>query len=46
MTYRASAEIGGLEFTIEMGKVAKQADGAAYVSYGDTVVLVTACAQK
>ncbi len=46
MTYRASAEIGGLEFTIEMGKIAKQADGAAYVSYGDTVVLVTACAQK
>jgi len=46
MTYRASAEIGGLEFAIEMGKVAKQADGAAYVSYGDTVVLVTACAAK
>jgi polyribonucleotide nucleotidyltransferase len=46
MTYRASTEIGGLEFTIEMGKVAKQADGSAYVSYGDTVVLVTACAMK
>jgi len=46
MSYRVSAEIGGLEFSIEMGKVARQADGAAYVSYGDTVVLVTACAQK
>jgi polyribonucleotide nucleotidyltransferase len=46
MSYRASAEIGGLEFTIEMGKVAKQADGAAYVTYGDTVVLVTACSAK
>jgi polyribonucleotide nucleotidyltransferase len=46
MIYRASAEIGGLEFAIEMGKVAKQSDGAAYVTYGDTVVLVTACAQK
>jgi polyribonucleotide nucleotidyltransferase len=46
MAYRVSAEIGGLEFAIEMGKVAKQADGAAFVSYGDTVVLVTACAQK
>jgi polyribonucleotide nucleotidyltransferase len=44
MIYRATAEIGGLEFSIEMGKVAKQADGAAYVSYGDTVVLATACA--
>jgi polyribonucleotide nucleotidyltransferase len=46
MIYRASAEIGGLEFSIEMGRVAKQADGAAYVCYGDTVVLVTACALK
>jgi polyribonucleotide nucleotidyltransferase len=46
MVYRVSAEIGGLEFSIEMGKVAKQADGAAFVSYGDTVVLVTACALK
>jgi polyribonucleotide nucleotidyltransferase len=46
MAYRVSAEIGGLEFAIEMGKIAKQADGAAYVSYGDTVVLVAACAQK
>src|SRR5438128_1334303 len=40
MTYLASAEIGGLKFSIEMGKVAKQADGAAYVSYGDTGVRV------
>ena len=46
MVHRVSAEIGGLEFSIEMGKVAKQADGAAFVSYGDTVVLVTACALK
>jgi polyribonucleotide nucleotidyltransferase len=46
MSYRVSAEVGGLEFSIEMGKVAKQADGAAYVSYGDTVVLATACAEK
>ncbi|NWG14171.1 MAG: polyribonucleotide nucleotidyltransferase, partial [Acidobacteria bacterium] len=44
MAYRVSTEIGGLQFSIEMGKVARQADGAAYVSYGDTVVLVTACA--
>jgi polyribonucleotide nucleotidyltransferase len=44
MAYRVSADIGGLEFSIEMGKVAKQADGAAFVCYGDTVVLATACA--
>jgi polyribonucleotide nucleotidyltransferase len=46
MVYRVSAEIGGLEFSIEMGKVAKQADGAAFVCYGDTVVLAAACAAK
>jgi polyribonucleotide nucleotidyltransferase len=46
MAYRVSADIGGLEFSIEMGRIAKQADGAAYVSYGDTVVLAAACAAK
>ncbi|NLT65067.1 MAG: polyribonucleotide nucleotidyltransferase [Acidobacteria bacterium] len=46
MVHRVSADIGGLEFAIEMGKVAKQADGAAYVSHGDTVVLVSACAAR
>jgi polyribonucleotide nucleotidyltransferase len=46
MVYRVSADIGGLEFSIEMGRIAKQADGAAFVSYGDTVVMVAACAAK
>ncbi len=46
MKHRVSTEIGGLEFSIEMGRVARQADGAAYVSYGDTVVLAAACALK
>ncbi len=46
MVYRVSADIGGLEFSIEMGRIAKQADGAAFVSYGDTVVLVAACAAE
>jgi polyribonucleotide nucleotidyltransferase len=41
---RVSATIGGKELSIEMGKLAKQAHGAAVVRYGDTVVLVTACA--
>ena len=44
MAHRVSADIGGLEFSIEMGRIAKQADGAAFVSYGDTVVMVAACA--
>ena len=36
-------EIGGRPLTIEVGKLAGQANGAATVRYGDTVVLVTAC---
>jgi polyribonucleotide nucleotidyltransferase len=46
MIYRASANIGGREFAIETGELAKQADGAVQVRYGDTVVLVTACSNK
>ena len=37
-----SFEIGGRSMTIETGRIAKQAAGAALVSYGDTSVLVTA----
>jgi polyribonucleotide nucleotidyltransferase len=36
-----SFEMGGRTMTIETGRVAKQASGAALVSYGDTMVLVT-----
>ncbi|MBI4456328.1 MAG: polyribonucleotide nucleotidyltransferase [Acidobacteria bacterium] len=43
MVQKASIDLGGREFHIETGKVAKQADGAIMVRYGDTVVLVTAC---
>jgi polyribonucleotide nucleotidyltransferase len=38
--------IGERELSIEVGKLAKQAHGSALVRYGDTVVLVTACAAK
>jgi polyribonucleotide nucleotidyltransferase len=38
--------IGDKELSIETGKLATQADGAAYVRYGDTVVLVSACGAK
>ncbi|HET9943809.1 MAG TPA: polyribonucleotide nucleotidyltransferase [Terriglobia bacterium] len=41
---KVSAMIGEKELSIEIGKLAKQAHGAALVRYGDTVVLVTACA--
>ena len=35
--------LGSSTLTIETGKLAKQANGAAYVRYADTVVLATAC---
>ncbi|MBE0569260.1 MAG: polyribonucleotide nucleotidyltransferase [Deltaproteobacteria bacterium] len=37
------AEISGRKLSIETGRWAKQAGGAAVVSYGGSVVLVTAC---
>lgn len=37
-------KLGGRNLSVEIGKVAQLADGAAFVRYGDTVVLVTACA--
>ncbi|MEH0022448.1 MAG: polyribonucleotide nucleotidyltransferase [Desulfobacter sp.] len=41
-----SAEIGGKELSISTGKIAKQASGSVVVTYGETVVLVTAVAAK
>ena len=40
---QVSMTLGAQTLTIECGRVAKQANGAAYVRYGDTVVLATAC---
>jgi polyribonucleotide nucleotidyltransferase len=37
---------GGRKLVLETGRVARQADGAVLVSYGDTVVLCTAVANK
>lgn len=39
---RVEKEIGGRTLSIETGKIARQADGAVVVQYGDTVVLVAA----
>ncbi|MES2636685.1 MAG: polyribonucleotide nucleotidyltransferase [Pseudomonadota bacterium] len=38
---KKSIQYGAHELTIETGEIARQADGAVLVSYGDTVVLVT-----
>jgi polyribonucleotide nucleotidyltransferase len=46
MAFEEKIEIGGNTLSIETGKVAKQADGAVLVRYGDTVVLVTAVMGK
>ena len=42
--FRVERKIGGRTLSIETGKIAKQADGAVVVQYGDTVVLVAAVA--
>ena len=46
MPETVSLDLGGRTFSIEVGKVAKQASGSAWVRYGDTVVLVAAVASK
>jgi polyribonucleotide nucleotidyltransferase len=46
MVKKIELDYHGRPLTIEVGRVAKQADGAAWVSYGETVVLVTAVASR
>ncbi len=46
MVHKLSVTIGERELTLETGKLAKQAHGAAYVQCGETVVLVTACGER
>ncbi len=43
---QVSIPLGGNTLSIEVGKLAKQANGSAFVRYGDTVVLATACSTK
>ena len=43
---KESIKLGWKELIVETGKVAKQADGAGVVKYGDTMVLVTAVSAK
>jgi polyribonucleotide nucleotidyltransferase len=42
--HRVARQIGEQNLILETGKLAKQADGAVTVRYGDTVVLVAVCA--
>jgi len=43
---KKSVKFGDNTLTIETGEIGRQADGAVMVSYGDTVVLVTAVGNK
>ena len=40
--FRKELDWGGRKLVLETGKIARQADGALMVSYGETMVLCTA----
>src|SRR4030088_1713968 len=44
MVHTFEIDLNGRKITLETGKMAKQANGAVVVRSGDSVVLVTACA--
>lgn len=47
MERKMSIELGGRTLSMETGKIAKQANGAVAVQYGETIVLVTAvCSEE
>ncbi len=46
MKHVIDIELAGRRLTLETGRIAKQADGAIWATYGDTVVLATAVASQ
>ncbi|MBM4346749.1 MAG: polyribonucleotide nucleotidyltransferase [Deltaproteobacteria bacterium] len=46
MVQKLQIDVGGRPFSIETGKLAKQASGSVVVQYGETVVLVTAVSSE
>ena len=46
MTHTVEIDLHGTKITLETGKLAKQANGAVIVRSGDSVVLVSACANE
>ena len=46
MKHIVDIELAGRRLTLETGRIAKQADGAIWATYGDTVVLATAVASQ
>lgn len=43
---KESIKLGDMNLTVETGKVAKQADGSVIISYGETMLLVTAVSAR
>jgi len=46
MYKKVECNLGGKRLSIETGKLAKQTDGAVYISFGDSRILVTALSNK
>ena len=46
MTHTVEIDLQGTKITLETGKLAKQANGSVIVRSGDSVVLVSACANE
>ncbi|WP_420634580.1 polyribonucleotide nucleotidyltransferase [Candidatus Palauibacter sp.] len=46
MTHRIETEFHGRPLILETGRMARQADGAVYMQYGETALLVTATADR
>ncbi len=44
--FRKELDWGGRKLVLETGKIARQADGAVMISYGETIVLCTAVGVK
>src|SRR5579862_3190158 len=44
--YRVEIELGGRTLILESGKIARQANGAVVATYGDCMVLCTACMES
>ena len=44
--FRKELEWGGRKLVLETGKIARQADGAVMISYGETIILCTAVGVK
>lgn len=46
MVHRIEKQFAGRTLVLETGRMARQADGAVFLTYGDSAVLVTATAQR